>query len=322
MVGKAAMIVAEKVRRLSSLQRATAQSLTPNTTFECGLDADGSEFANELAQTRAELIERDKALIHANRWIEYLAERGAELERQVAQETPVPRVPEEDMNAPNDQSAATNKRATELESELATAREGFVLCKNENHVLQTSLNWIASENARLSRRVTELVTAVDEANEKRQTETNALNTLLEAMSTRALAAEKLLEEIRQSLLGGTKEKHAAEHWVVDRTSAPDIVDNKLRPIQNSLMIKLPVALVTPPDPKVDLAKIWEKLTSLDSRLQYELERHALAAATRERLRRNCAEPPGELTNVKHNGNHPERSEVRHTQMLLASILAS
>jgi hypothetical protein len=323
MVGKAAMIVAGKVRRLPSLKWARCQNPTPSTEFERGLETGKNELANELEQTRAKLAERDATLIHAKQWIEYLAERGAKLEQQVPRETAAPQILKEHVEALTEQSAAANKPVAKLEGELATAREELVLWENKNRSLQTSLNWIVSENVRLSNRLTEVEAAIDEANKKRQTETNTLKSCLEAMSTRALTAEKLLEEVRQSLLAGTEEKHAAEHKVVDITSGRDTVDNKLRQLQNSLLIKVPFALVNPPDTKVDLVKILKKITALDFRLQRELEKHAVSEDAREKPRTNCAEPHGELDNhVEHNGKHSERANACHTQMLLGSILAS
>jgi hypothetical protein len=326
LMGRVAMTVAEQLRRLSSFKQTTYDAYdapAPQAEFERKFETDNAELANELERTRVRLDERDAALIRVKQLIEYLAERGAKLEQQVAQETPAPQTLEEEVEAPTKQSAVADKRTADLEAELATAREGFVLCQNESRSLQMSLNWIVSENVRLSRRVTELETLVDEANKKRQTETHTLNTYLEAMSTRALAAEKVLQEVRQSLLAGPKEKHAAERMVVDGTSARDTIDNKLQQFQNSLMIKLPAAPITPPSAKTDLVKIWKKIADLDVRLQSELEKHAIAAGSREKSWANCAEQRSELDNdVAHNGNDTGRAEVRHTQMLLANILAS
>jgi hypothetical protein len=125
------------------------------------------------------------------------------------------------------------------------------------------------------------------------------------------------------LLAGSKDKHAAEHNIVDRITGRDAVDNKLQLLQNSLSIKLAAALVTPPDAKLDPAKICKKITVLDSRLQCELEKHAIVAGARDKPQTNCAELRSELDDdVEHNGKHSERAEARRSQMLLANILAS
>jgi hypothetical protein len=217
-VARAAMTVAEQVRRLSSFKSTTDDVQTPQTQFVRKFDADNDELANELEQTHARLDERDAELISLKRLIEYLAERGAKLEQQVARETSAPRVLEKLVEAPTKQSAVPDKRIADLEAELATARKNLVLCQNESRSLQTSLNWIISDNLSLSRRRTELEALADEANKKRQTEIHTLSTYLEAMSARALTAEQLLEEVRQSVFAGTKEKHTAQHEVLDGTT--------------------------------------------------------------------------------------------------------
>lgn len=321
MVGRATSILAKKVRRLSPLQRATSSNPTSDAEFERGLEAGKSEFANELAQAPTKLAERDAAPIQANQWVDYLAERGVELEHQVAGEAPAARIPEERVEAPTEQSVVTNKRVAELEGEVATAHEKLIVCRNENCSLQTSLNWIISENVRLSHRLTELEAAIGEVNQKRQSETDALSTRLKAMSTRALAAETLLEEMWRRLLAGTREKRGAGR---DQTPARDIVDNNLQQLRNSLTIELPTALTNTPDTRVDFVKIWEKLMALDLRLRSVLDKHVLAAPAREKLRTNYAELCDEWADNAecNNGRRSERAEVRRTQILLANILAS
>lgn len=318
------MIIAEQVRRLSSLKPATCHNRIPSAEFERGLETGKSELANELEQTRAKLAERDTALIRANQWIEYLAERGAKLELQVAGEIPALQMLTEQAEVLAAQFAAATKRVAELEGELGAAREGLVVQENENRSFQTSLNFLVCENSRLSRRLTELEATIDEVNETRQTETNTLHTCFEAVSTRALVAEKLLEEVRQSLLEHIDEKRTAEHnVVVDRTSARDRIDNKLEHLQNSLLIKLPAARITQSAPKADLVKIREEIKALDLQLQCELNKHAVAEGARDKPGANCAALRDKFDNdVGRNGRYSEQAEVRYTQALLATILVS
>ncbi len=142
-----------------------------------------------------------------------------------------------------------DKRVDELEDELGWARERLVFLENESRSLQTSLDLITSENSRLSHRLTErdtafskvgsqlgqiekaLAAAVDETREKRQAKTNTLNTLLEAMSSRAVAAKRLLAEVQQCLLANIEDSSAAE-----RTAA-DAAYKKRELLQNSLRTK-------------------------------------------------------------------------------------
>src|SRR5262249_58261465 len=72
----------------------------------------------------------------------------------------------------------------------------------------------AAENERAT-----LATARDEANERHQSETRALNLRLEALRSRAATAEKLLSEVRQSLVAQTEEIRVLERKAVDATIA-------------------------------------------------------------------------------------------------------
>jgi len=126
------------------------------------------------------------------------------------------------------ESAAANERLAELEAELGSAREGLAHWENENRSLQASLDLSLGGNSRLAQRLRESNAAVDKAssqlaqlttalttvvaerndfaavvnkaNETHQTEARALNANLTAATKRAVGAEKLLAEIRHSLL--------------------------------------------------------------------------------------------------------------------------
>jgi len=208
------------------------------------LEAKKIELVNELEPARAKL---------------------AELEQHLARETAAARVLNDHKDALTERLAGADKRAGDLEGELASLRETLVLRENENRSLQSSLDQIVGENSRLSRRVTEgeaagdkarsqlealktqhaaieaerdkLVAAVDEANEKRQTEGSALSARLDAMSTRATAAERLLAELRQNLLARTEESGAAERKVADATAGRNAAEKKLELLQNSHQVK-------------------------------------------------------------------------------------
>jgi hypothetical protein len=221
------------------------------------------------------------------------------------------------------QSRAVNKRVAELEDELDSARESLTLRENENRSLQTSLNLIVSENSRLSRRLAESEVAADEATEKRRTETNTLNTCLEAVPSRVIAAEKLLTGVLQSLLARNDEKRAAERKVVDGTDACDAFDKTLERLQNPLLTKLPAERVNQLDAVVDLVKVQKTIKALDFQLQCERKKRAVTEGVCESARTNCTEPPYELDNyVKADGRYSERADVRHTEIILASLFAS
>ena len=188
--------------------------------------------------------------------------RVAELERNLVQEVNSVRALSDEKHAVADHAAAADKRIVELEAETTHSRERLVLLENEKRSLQGSLDSLVAENSRLSRRVTEtenaltgarsrieqietaltaseqqcnkFTGAIDEANERRQTEGNALNLRLEAMQSRASAAEKLLGEVRQSLITRTEENRQSERKVVEATVARNSTEKKLEQLLGSL----------------------------------------------------------------------------------------
>jgi chromosome segregation ATPase len=199
------------------------------------------ELNNELAVTRAKL---------------------ADLERQLAQEVASTRLLTEENHTLSDHAASADKRIVELESENSVAHERVVLLENEKRSMQGSLDQLVTENSRLARKLTEtenlltaargkidsleanlatsesernrLTTAVDESNERRQTETNTLTMRLEAMQSRATAAERLLAEVRQSLITRTEENRVSERKVVEATIARNATEKKLEQMLSSL----------------------------------------------------------------------------------------
>ncbi len=180
---------------------------------------------------------------------------GPELVRRTTEETLIAR-----NNTLTALRLASKKQIAELESELGAAREELVRRDNENRSLQTSLDLIVSENARLGTLLAENVAAVDrgrsdieqtgaalaiaeaerdkhrseledtkaalaaarsardtlassidEAKKERDAGAAALNTYLDVMSSRAAAAERLLEDARQSLAAKTAENSRLVH---------------------------------------------------------------------------------------------------------------
>jgi chromosome segregation ATPase len=269
---------------------------------------------------RSLVAKRDEELSSAKRWIEYLAKRGAILEQQVAAKSPAPEALNERVEALAAQSAASEKRAKELEGELTAARDRLALQENENRSLQTSLNLIVGESSKLSSRLADSEAAVHEANERRRTEASMLNTHLEAMLSRALAAEKWLKEAQQSMPAHGDEKRPVRRQVVDEPAAlRNTLNNKLERFRNSPLIRLPTAPATQADSETELVKIQKRIQSLELQLQRELVKRTNGENARNKA---DADDAGLLDDdVSYIGNS-ERAEVRHTKSLLASILTS
>ena len=127
-------------------------------------------------------------------------------------------------------AAAASKRIAELEVELSSVRQELVVRRKENRSLAASL--VAAE-AELG----QLAAAVIATNEKRQTEIDTLNARLDAMTSRATAAETSLADARQSWLVGIEENSIATRKVADATEARTLAQQKFELLQNSLEAK-------------------------------------------------------------------------------------
>ena len=228
-------------------------------------ETEAERLRYELNQAQASVGTLETTRVELTNELEPARTKLAELEQQLAREIAAARILKDHSDALAAHGAAGDKRVAELEGELGSVREQLVLRENENRSLQNSLDQIVGENSRMSRRLAEsdaaadkarhqheqlktalaaaeaerakLAAAIEEANEKRQTETNTLNTRLEATSSRALAAEKLLAEVRQSLLARTEENNAAERKMADATVARNATDKKLELLQSSHQVK-------------------------------------------------------------------------------------
>jgi chromosome segregation ATPase len=185
-----------------------------------------------------------------------------ELERNLSQELAAVRMLTDEKHALAEHATAGDKRIAELEGEAAHARERLVLLENEKRSLQNSLDSLVGDSSRVTRRLSEnenalaaargrieqlqtalaaaeqdrtkLTSHVDEAHERRQAESNTLTMRLEAMQSRAVAAEKLLAEVRQSLMARTEENRVSERKVVEATIARNSTEKKLEQMLGSL----------------------------------------------------------------------------------------
>jgi len=212
--GTAAMAIAKQMRQPPPMSQPALEQISGPEPGP-GLETGKTELSNELVLIRAEL---------------------PELEQRAASAETTPRPPNGQIKRPIAQILSPESRITEPEDEFEPARDEPIHCENESHSLQTSLDLVVGENTRLCPRLAErdaaidnvhsqleqakaalaaaeverkrLSAALDEANEKLEIETNALNTHRDAMSSRVVAVEKLLAETRESLLAYIEEKTA------------------------------------------------------------------------------------------------------------------
>ncbi len=219
---------AERLREDLELANETNRSLESTT----------SELGNEISTNRAQI---------------------AELERQLAQESAQRRSLSEARRAAQEQLDGAEKHLVELEGELAAAREKLVLMEDDRRSLQTAVDHGLNENARIGRRLTEsensltatraqlgkveasfaeayaergrLAATLDEVKEQHQAERNTMSMRLDALSSRAATAERLLAEARQNLLARTEEVRAFDRKAVEATIARNAAEKRLGQIE-------------------------------------------------------------------------------------------
>jgi crescentin len=167
----------------------------------------------------------------------------ANLEKQLGEEANNGRSLGDEKRLLLERADTADKRIIESEAAANLARERLALLENEKDSLQTALDQTLTQSSRTSRRLAEienalseararlqqmehslaaaederkkLSAALDEANERRQSEVYALTLKLDAMRSRSIAAEKLLAEMRQSLVARTEEIRATEAKLVE-----------------------------------------------------------------------------------------------------------
>jgi crescentin len=157
-----------------------------------------AELEGELASAREELVLRDNenrslqssldlALSENARLTRHLAESEAALEKDRSQR--------EQLKAA---VAAADAGRDKDRSQLAQMKTAVAAAEAERDKGRSQLAQMKAAVAAAEAQGDKLAAAVDEMNKKRDTETTALNTYLDVMSSRAAAAERLLEETRKS----------------------------------------------------------------------------------------------------------------------------
>ncbi len=233
-----------EIERKATALEAEAERLRENLELASetvrALESNGLELGNEISANRAQI---------------------AELERQLAQESAQRRSLSESRRGAQEQLDAAEKHIVELEGELAAAREKLALLEDDRRSLQTAVDHELNENARLTRRLTEsenaltatraqlgkvessfaeayaergrLAAVLDETKEQHQAERNTLTMRLDALSSRAATAERLLAEARQNLLARTEEVRAFDRKAVEATIARNASEKRLGQIEAS-----------------------------------------------------------------------------------------
>jgi chromosome segregation ATPase len=163
------------------------------------------------------------------------------------------------------ESAAKDKRLAELEDGLRLSGEDLAHRDNESRSLQTSLDLVTKQYARLSEHLAEitvdaealrtqlensktallaaeverdqLAVALRETKDLHRIESDELKNCLEAMASRTAATESLLVEVRKSLKACIEESDAAARKAADAALARDTADEALDQLHDSLQLK-------------------------------------------------------------------------------------
>ncbi len=190
-----------------------------------------AELEGELGSARRELVFREEQ----NRSLE------ASLALMVSEQSRLAR------RLTENSAESADERVAELEAELDLVRSKLVLQTNENRLLQASLAAANKARSQLEQMKTALIaaeaglsalaSAVNEANQKRQAEISTLHSRLEAMSSRAVAAEQMLADAQKTWLLHIGENSIVERKVADATEARKLAEQQLGLLQNSLQVK-------------------------------------------------------------------------------------
>ena len=317
-VGRAVMTVIDELLPPSSMKGVAPIS---SARFASRLDTNKDTLSNELQEIRAKLSKWDVAPVHGKQGIGNLPRECTEVGQQTVREDPIPQMFNEPGESVSVRSADLDKRVAELEGDLAAMRERLTLRENENRSLQTSLNLMISENSRLSRRVAESEAQAAEANEKRRTDAMVLNTRFEVMSSRALAAERLIDEVRQSLAARIDGTRADGREIRKGDVAAGAVDNKIVQLQSSLQVETPLGQPARQSSGIDLVKLQKEIRALDFRLQCELEKNSNTQRGNQKSCARCAEShSGSDSDFRNNVKYSEPDNIRRTETLLAGVL--
>jgi len=226
------------------------------------LEAEYARVRDELAVTQQNLhaIEEGKTEQAA----ELLARHAqiADLQRCIQQEAAELRSTREESRRFNERLLAADKRIVDFEANNEALRQKLVLSDKERGFLQSSLEQATAESLRVSRRLSEiesalsasqdrlraaegsfhqaerertrLAAALDDAGERFQNEINAQRMRFDALQARTSTTEQLLDEARRALTTRSEEARGFERRLAEATLTRNVVEDKLGQIETAL----------------------------------------------------------------------------------------
>ena len=196
-----------------------------------GADKLVAELEGELGSARRQLVFREEQNRSLEASLALMVSENSRLSRRFAEKS----------------AATPDERVDALVAELGSVRGELIFRTNENRSLQASLAAADKARSQLEQmraaliaaeaRLSVLASALNEADQKRQTEISTLHTRLEAMSSRAVAAEQMLADAQKTWLLHIGENSIVERKVADATEARKLAEQQLGLLQNSLQVK-------------------------------------------------------------------------------------
>jgi chromosome segregation ATPase len=179
----------------------------------------------------------------------------ADLETRLPHESSESRRLREDGRRLDERLTGADRRNSQLESELTAARQKLSLADSEKRTLQASVEKTIAEAARVARRLLEtehaltaaqtrlrqieaqlselagerarLASALEESNERRESEATAAKSRAEALVSRLTASEKLLADAREQLMIKADEARKLERTISELALDRDTLANRL-----------------------------------------------------------------------------------------------
>jgi crescentin len=216
--------------------------------------------ASTVAQQRINSLESTKT----EQTTELTARRTqvADLQRRVQQQSADLQAVREENRRLSERVTLGDKQTVQLESEREALQQKLLVAEKERATLQKSLDKsfvelttvsqrlldtdkaLAATQLRMQKAEQQLAeteaqrhrasTALDDANQKHQSEMIAQRTAYETLQARALLTEKLLDEARQNLLERAEEIRAFDRRLSDSTRTHSVIGEKLGLIEEAL----------------------------------------------------------------------------------------
>jgi hypothetical protein len=211
-VATTAMAAAEQARHRTTSNPVSCPLRTGGAEFQHGLGAGTVGLAHEPHSPHKKLVEQEQQV-----------PRGTDVAWLV-------RGPRETLAARAARATIADKRASELENELSSARERLVLEEIEKHSLQMSLDLTISEYSRLSSRLAESEHQVEKLAQLHSKLVDDTNTLLKTCKARDVALARAEE--RLSLLANLFVQLEATNLSKNRETIEELNSRLQRELDN------------------------------------------------------------------------------------------